>query len=265
MVFELITGEYLFDPKVSSSSSSSSLSSSSSPPPPPPPLTSNPSPPPSHFVFFLLLSLFLSIRFLASPPPHARPLLVSPCSSLDLSLHFLSFPPAIPHPLILQECSAKGKLLYSREEDLLAHHQELLGVMPLTLTRGGRRFKDFFKPTLLLHFPLPLHLLPVLQISCSWTLQQRRASKHLCAKVLGSSSSAAAEVQDEGRTGPAGEGRGGFFWRGRGGGETRELRGREWRVREWRGREWRVREGWRERRRVERNEEKRGGDLCEAG
>ncbi|EKX43590.1 hypothetical protein GUITHDRAFT_72980, partial [Guillardia theta CCMP2712] len=45
-----------------------------------------------------------------------------------------------------KECTAHGKLLYSREEDLLAHQQELLGLMPLALTKGGRRFKEFFKP-----------------------------------------------------------------------------------------------------------------------
>jgi serine/threonine-protein kinase SRPK3 len=44
-----------------------------------------------------------------------------------------------------KECKSGGRIVYEREEDLLAHHQELLGPLPRALLQRGSRADKFFK------------------------------------------------------------------------------------------------------------------------
>ena len=43
-----------------------------------------------------------------------------------------------------KECKSGGRVMYEREEDLLAHHQELLGPVPASLLRRGAKTRHFF-------------------------------------------------------------------------------------------------------------------------
>ena len=45
-----------------------------------------------------------------------------------------------------KECKSGGRIVYEREEDLLAHHQELLGALPRALLQRGSRVDNFCKP-----------------------------------------------------------------------------------------------------------------------